>query len=205
LGQHNVSNILVALALARDALGLPLAEAAAGLSAMTPLPGRLERLSTPGSLDVYVDAAHTPESVSAALATLAALAHGRRRAVVVGCGGGSDRGKRPHMARLAAASADHCILTSDNPRHEDPAAITAQMLAGVRAHDRARVRVLLDRRAAIEAALAWAWPDGIVALLGKGAETVQEVGGRREPHDDRQAALEWLRRREAGGGSGPGP
>ncbi len=157
--------------------------------------GRLEYLDSNSGIDVYVDYAHTPESVTAVLEALAPLAGRRRRVVVLGCSQNSDKGKRPLMARAAVAGSEHCILTSDNPGSEHPAAIISDMMKGVTTGSTSgRVRVILDRCSAIEAAIQAARPDGVVVLLGKGTETVQLIQGQRIPHSDRQVAQAALRR-----------
>lgn len=189
LGEHNVYNILAAFAAARDILGS--AEAAArGLSQARPVPGRLERVPGDHGVTVFVDAAHTPESVAAALEALAKTHAGRRLVAVVGCSGGSDRGKRPLMARAALGASDLCVATSDNPRWDDPVLILAEMVAGIESD--ARLHVVGDRRAAIARAIELAQPAGVVAILGRGGERLQEVRGGLVPLDDADVARQAL-------------
>ncbi len=157
-----------------------LVERAANLSGV---PGRMEFFRAAGRPTVIVDYAHTPDAVANALAALRAHCHGRL-ICVVGCGGNRDAGKRPLMARAAAAAADLVWLTSDNPRWEDPAAIVEQMRAGL--DDTSRVREQLDRGAAIAGAIGEAGADDLVIVAGKGHETWQEVCGSRKPFSDRE-------------------
>jgi UDP-N-acetylmuramoyl-L-alanyl-D-glutamate--2,6-diaminopimelate ligase len=188
LGEHNLSNALAAITLTAGILG----SVPAAIDAMVgakPVPGRLERMETTLDVQVYVDYAHTPESVEAVLDTIAAIAGNRRRVAVVGCSGNSDRQKRPRIARAAAAGSDICILTSDNPNHEHPASIIRDMIAGLRpSEQRAELHTIIDRRAAITKAIELALPNGVVVLLGKGTERFQLIEGRRVPHSDRAVA-----------------
>lgn len=190
LGRHNVANALAAVALAARVLG----SVPAAIEAMRdapPIAGRLERVPSRLGVEVYVDYAHTPESVAAVLETIAAIAPDRRRVAVVGCSGNSDRRKRPLIARAAAAASDICILTSDNPNHEHPAAIIRDMVFGLRG--RAEVRTIIDRPTAIAQAIELAMPDGVVVLLGKGTERFQLIEGKRIPHSDSGIAARILR------------
>lgn len=169
-------------ALLATAVGVPLTTALERLAAAPPVPGRLERvLERPIA---YVDYAHTPGSVALVLDALRVAHPGRRLACVVGCGGDRDRSKRGAMAR-AAAAADAAVLTSDNPRSEDPEAIIGEMVAGLTRDERAAVTVVVDREAAIRRACELAGADGVVAVCGKGHEAVQVIGERRIPFDDR--------------------
>ncbi len=174
-------------------LGVPLDTFAEALRTATGAPGRMERVSGPlGTTGpvALVDYAHTPDALAAALSAARAACRGRLW-VVMGCGGDRDAGKRPLMGR-AALAADVVIVTSDNPRSEDPARIAAQVVADLPA---GRARVELDRRTAIFAALAEAAPDDVVLIAGKGHETTQEIGGVRTPFDDRQVARAALEAR----------
>jgi len=195
-GRHNVSNLLLAAGVLR-ALGWPLARTAAALSAAAAVDGRLQEVAPvdiagQGALPaVVVDYAHTPDALERALAALRPLAQSRggRLAGVFGCGGGRDAGKRPEMGRIAAQGADCVIVTSDNPRGEDPRAIAGEVLAGVPPELAGRVQCMEDRARAIMAAIWAAGPRDVVLLAGKGHETYQETGGTRESFDDR----EWAR------------
>jgi UDP-N-acetylmuramoyl-L-alanyl-D-glutamate--2,6-diaminopimelate ligase len=186
-GEFNVRNALTALAMA-DLVGVDLSRAASGLADAV-VPGRMQRVELgDGAATVFVDFAHTPQAVSAVLAGLA----GHRRIVVLGCGGDRDPEKRAPMGAAAAAAADLVVVTDDNPRSEDPAAIRAQVLAGARveAERSGRAVTVLDggpRRDAIAAALSASGPDDIVAVLGKGHERGQEVAGRVLPFADEDA------------------
>jgi UDP-N-acetylmuramoyl-L-alanyl-D-glutamate--2,6-diaminopimelate ligase len=138
---------------------------------------------------VLVDYAHTPDSVRNVLQTARAITSGRLIAVL-GCGGDRDRGKRPHMGREAEAVADRVVITSDNPRSEDPEAIIRDILSGISSLD--RVIVEPDRREAIRAALSEARPGDVVLILGKGHESGQEFADRKIPFDDRLVAQDLL-------------
>jgi len=189
-GPFNVTNALAAAATARAA-GFPLAAIADGLSAPVVVPGRFERVDAGQDFAVLVDYAHTPDALERVLDAARAVAGPRGRiAVVFGCGGDRDRAKRPLMGAAAARGADIAVVTSDNPRSEDPAAIANDVLAGV-APDRQPV-VELDRRAAIRVALAQARAGDVVVIAGKGHETGQTTGGVTIAFDDREVAREEL-------------
>jgi UDP-N-acetylmuramoyl-L-alanyl-D-glutamate--2,6-diaminopimelate ligase len=192
LGEHNVGNILAAAGAAR-ALGLPWEAVRAGVAACRIVPGRFERVDGRGAGPlVLVDFAHTPEAVENALRVARGLCRGRV-AVVLGCGGDRDRGKRPLMGAAAARLADRAYLTSDNPRSERPEEILAQILAGARASGgAAELQVIEDRRAAIRAAIRDSGPGDLVLIAGKGHETTQTVGERALPFSDREEARRAL-------------
>ncbi|MBK9376458.1 MAG: UDP-N-acetylmuramoyl-L-alanyl-D-glutamate--2,6-diaminopimelate ligase [Holophagales bacterium] len=192
LGAPNAENLLAA-ASAALALGLPAAQIGARLGAVSVVPGRLERVPNGVGLLVLVDYAHKPAALEGVLRTTRALATARGGAlhVVFGCGGDRDRGKRPEMGRIAAELADRVVVTSDNPRSEEPSAIADEVAAGARAAGREPV-VVLDRREAIVRALETARPGDVVVLAGKGHETYQVTAGRKEPFDDRLVAREAL-------------
>ncbi len=185
-GAFNLSNSVAALA-ALGTAGVPLAAAVAGVASLVSVPGRMEPVDTGQPFLALVDYAHTPAALAALLATVRTLVRGRI-IVVAGCGGDRDRDKRPAMGAAAAAGADLAVLTSDNPRSEDPTAILAAMTAGVAAVPagrRAEVLVETDRRAAIALAVGRARPGDALVVAGKGHEQGQEVAGRRVPFDDR--------------------
>jgi UDP-N-acetylmuramoyl-L-alanyl-D-glutamate--2,6-diaminopimelate ligase len=191
LGAFNVSNLLAVLG-ALIAAGVPLEAAIAAVSALEPVPGRLERIGGGAQPLVVVDYAHTPDALEKALVALRpVVAAGSRLSCVFGCGGDRDPGKRPLMGAVAARLADHVIVTSDNPRGEDPHAIIGQVLAGIRGPAEA----IEDRQVAIFSAVHQARPGDVVLLAGKGHETYQEIAGVRHPFSDRdvaEAALaEW--------------
>ncbi len=201
-GAFNLANAAVAVVAAVRA-GVPPEVAAAGVASAPGAPGRLERVTAPAGPAVFVDYAPTPEAVRTVLGTLrAALPAGGRIGIVLGCGGDRDRDKRALMG-AAAATADLAVLTSDNPRSEDPAAILEVMTAGARAALAegavAQLRVELDRRRAIALALEQAGDDDIVLIAGKGHETVQEFADRTVTFDDRAVAAELLEKRAVGG------
>ena len=192
LGAFNVSNALAAAATALAA-GLPLDAVVAGLEAPLVIPGRLERVVTPAGqpFTVLVDYAHTPDALERVLDAARRLASGGRVMVVFGSGGDRDRQKRPAMGRAAATGADAVVLTSDNPRSEDPEQIAHAVLDGLRGGP-ASVAVELDRRAAIRDALHAARAGDVVVIAGKGHETGQTIGERTVPFDDRVVAREEL-------------
>lgn len=179
-GLFNVANGLIALGCAVS-LEWELEEAVEALATAPPVPGRFEVLEAPGTGGVVVDYAHTPEGIAAAIAAARRLTDGRI-VVVFGAGGDRDREKRPLMGR-AAAQADHVIVTSDNPRSEDPEAIIAEVVAGC--DSRVGVEREVDRARAIGRGLEVAGPSDLVLVLGKGHERGQEVAGRILPFDDR--------------------
>lgn len=186
VGEYNISNLLCVLATAR-ALGHELDDAVAACARITPVPGRMQNVwpEAPASLPlVLVDYAHTPDALHMALGALQPLAlqRGGELRCVVGCGGGRDATKRPLMAAAAEREARHLILTSDNPRDEEPTAILAQMQRGLR--DAGRAQVEVDRAKAIRRCVREAAPGDVILLAGKGHETHQEVAGQRLPFSD---------------------
>ena len=200
VGEHNVHNLLAVLGALR-ALGVSLAQAAAVVRHLGPVPGRLQPVpSAPGAAPqplVLVDYAHTPDALEKALRALQALtiARGGRLWCVFGCGGNRDAGKRALMGAVAQRLADIVLLTSDNPRDEDPADILRQIGAGLT--DQADVLVIEDRRLAIAHAVAQAAPADVVLLAGKGHEDYQEVAGQRRPFSDLAEAAKALAQRAA--------
>lgn len=191
-GDFNVSNALAALAAAGEA-GLDVAAIARGIGAGGGVPGRLERIDEGQEFTVVVDYAHKPDAVDAALRTLRPLVAqpDGRLVVVLGAGGDRDHGKRPIMGEIAARLADVLVVTDDNPRTEDPAAIRAAILAGT-TRGGAEVLEIGDRRQAIAEAVGRARPGDIVLVAGKGHETGQEVAGTVHPFDDRDVVREAL-------------
>lgn len=211
LGLYNVSNCLAAAGLCL-AVGFDLETVAAGLSALKAIPGRLEKVES-GDFSVIIDYAHTDDALKNVLATLKPLCKGSLR-VVFGCGGDRDKTKRPRMARVCEQLADFVIVTSDNPRTEDPNAVIADIVAGFekappvqstdtrntqyailpRAKSRGRNTKIVepDRRKAIELAIKSAQPDDIVLIAGKGHETYQIVGTQKSHFSDKEVAEECL-------------
>jgi len=181
-GRYNVLNMLGAAGLAL-AGGVSPAILARTLCAARPRWGRLERIDTARPCRVFVDYAHTDDALDNVLATLREVTRGRL-IVVFGCGGDRDRGKRPKMGRVCAARADHLIITSDNPRSEDPGAILRDIVAGV--PPGTDYETCVDRREAIARALALAGADDVVLVAGKGHEAVQIFADRTVPFDDRE-------------------
>lgn len=192
-GAYNVANCLVSLAIL-DAVGVSAEQAADGLL-NTRVPGRLEEIDRGQDFLALVDYAHKPGALRAVLTTL--RQPGRRLAVVFGAGGDRDPGKRAPMGAAAAELADLVVVTDDNPRSEDPAAIRREILTGAAGHagSEAEVVEIGDRREAIRHAVAWAGPDDVVLIAGKGHETGQRTGDLVRPFDDRvelAAALDDL-------------
>jgi UDP-N-acetylmuramoyl-L-alanyl-D-glutamate--2,6-diaminopimelate ligase len=190
-GHFNVANALGAFAVAR-ALGVEAGTAAAGLARAARVPGRFEPIDEGQGFTVLVDYAHTPDSLENVLRAARRLTAGRLIAVF-GAGGDRDRDKRPKMGRAGAELSDLAVITSDNPRSEDPAAIVAEVVAGTDGGEEVEVEV--DRRAAIALALGRAEPGDTVLIAGKGHEQGQEFErGRKIPFDDREVAREELRK-----------
>ncbi|OQQ23820.1 UDP-N-acetylmuramoyl-L-alanyl-D-glutamate--2,6-diaminopimelate ligase [Prescottella equi] len=185
-GHYNVANAALAAAICCSA-GADVDAALAGI-ANVDVPGRVERVERGQDFLAVVDYAHKPAALEAVIATLRGQTKGRI-AVVVGAGGDRDRGKRPLMGEAGARGADLLVVTDDNPRTEDPAAIRAQMLAGAVAvpdAERGEVREIGDRAEAIAAAVRWARTGDVVLVAGKGHESGQEVHGVKHPFDDRE-------------------
>jgi UDP-N-acetylmuramyl-tripeptide synthetase len=210
VGRHNVENILCAVG-AATALGLPPEAIQGGIAGLACVPGRLERVATRSGRCVYVDYSHTPDALENALTALRELSSGRI-ICIFGCGGDRDRGKRPIMGAIAARLSELAIVTSDNPRTEDPQAIIAEILPGVR--EQGLIRVDADqlgsvsagkafaaepnRRRAIEAGIRAARPGDTVLIAGKGHETYQVIGRRTIHFDDREEAARVLNQLEEG-------
>lgn len=210
VGDFNVANLLAVIGGLR-AIGISLDEAASVVPRLTPVPGRLQRVTLPRAYGtasapaaegeelpaVVVDYAHTPDALEKALIALRPLARARggRLLCVFGCGGNRDAGKRPLMGAIAERLADTVVLTSDNPRFEPPATILAQIAEGLDAP--AGAMVIEDRRTAIAQAIADAAARDLVLIAGKGHEDYQEAGGVRQPFSDvaeaEQALLRWSR------------
>ena len=188
-GSFNVENALAARAAAR-ALGVAEETITRGLEAVDHVPGRFEPIDEGQPFTVLVDYAHTPGALEVALEAARELTHGRL-ICVFGAGGDRDRSKRPLMGQVVTELADVGLVTSDNPRSEDAAAIAEEVVDGL------DLDVELDRRRAIERAIEWAQPGDVVVIAGKGHEQGQEIAGRKLPFDDREVARETLRRLRA--------
>lgn len=198
VGRHNIYNLLAALGAALG-VGVPLDTAITGLAQMHGVPGRLERVTerpvgTTGTdlpFDLFVDYAHTDDALVNVMQTLRPLTRGRL-IVLFGCGGDRDRTKRPKMGEAAARLGDRVIVTSDNPRSEDPEAIAREVEAGARRVTGRSVEVVLDRREAIARAVSLAGPGDVLLLAGKGHETYQILRDRTVDFDDRAVARSLL-------------
>jgi UDP-N-acetylmuramoyl-L-alanyl-D-glutamate--2,6-diaminopimelate ligase len=187
IGRFNVANSLAALA-AANAMGIGVREAVLSLGKSPQVPGRLEMVPAKRQFQIFVDYAHTPDALLNVLKTLREL-EPRRLIVVFGCGGDRDREKRPLMAQVVDLNADYAIITSDNPRKEDPAAIISHVERGFRS---SHYEKIIDRAEAIARAIALAQPRDIVLIAGKGHETYQEFADHTVPFDDIQVARRAL-------------
>ncbi len=196
VGEYNIANLMCVLGALR-ALGVPLPDAVAVCADLPAVPGRMEHIGGPGLPLAVVDYAHTPDAIDKVLHALRPLAaqRGGRLWCVLGCGGNRDATKRPLMAAAAEVGADRLVLTSDNPRHEEPQAIIDAMRTGLRQGQAATVEV--DRAQAIAHALAEAQAADVVLIAGKGHEDYQEVRGQRTPFSDQAIARQALERRAA--------
>ena len=182
LGRYNVANVLCATALACKA-GVPFEKIVGVIESAQPHWGRLERVATPLPATIFVDYAHTDDALDKVLTTLREITRGHLIAVF-GCGGNRDRTKRPVMGRVAAEKADHVVVTSDNPRNENPQAIIDEIAAGIPAGR--SYETIPDRRDAILAALRQSRAGDVILIAGKGHETTQEFDNRSIPFDDRE-------------------
>ncbi len=203
-GKYNLENILCAVG-AATALNLPLQAIQTGISEFTAVPGRLEAVPNNRGKFVFVDYAHTPDALENVLTNLRAIARGRI-ICIFGCGGDRDKTKRPLMGKIAATHADLVVVTSDNPRSEDPKEIIADILKGIQPlgiHFYGRemltdsfggkgVLVEVDRRAAIRLGIQLAAPGDTVVIAGKGHEKYQLIGSQKLPFDDRAEAMQML-------------
>ncbi|MCZ2497896.1 UDP-N-acetylmuramoyl-L-alanyl-D-glutamate--2,6-diaminopimelate ligase [Xylophilus sp. Kf1] len=196
VGHYNIANLLAVIGGLRAA-GLRLAQAVAACGDLAPVPGRMENIARAGQPLVAVDYAHTPDALDKALAALRPLAadRGGRLVCVFGCGGDRDPVKRPVMAAVAGQGADIVWITSDNPRSEDPAAIVAQVAAGLPAGFSHRIEI--DRARAIAGAVSQADVRDVILVAGKGHETYQETAGSRTPFSDREQVEAALDQRAA--------
>jgi len=188
VGRHNAFNVLAAVAVA-VAEGVSEAAIRSGIKACGSVPGRLERVKNERGLHVFVDYAHTDDALKNVLESLRRIPHNGNIITVFGCGGDRDRGKRPRMGRAVSRLSDYTIVTSDNPRTEDPQAIIQAILKGVVGGS---WEVVPDRRRAIGRALSKARPGDVVLIAGKGHEAYQIVGSNVIPFDDRAVAAAFL-------------
>lgn len=190
LGEYNILNALQALSLSWS-LGVHDKAGLEGLIMMKQVPGRLERYLIPGSGTCVIDFAHSPDSLEKVLKTLRSVCNGRL-AVVFGAGGDRDKTKRPLMGEIAARLADSVIITSDNPRSEDPDVIVSEIETGARKHSQEYKRIV-DRKSAIFEGLEMSGPDDILLIAGKGPEPYQILKDGPIPFLDRDVMLEWCR------------
>lgn len=191
VGMHNVSNILAAVAAAIE-LEIPAKYIIKGIASMKRVPGRLEAVEHGQSFKIFVDFAHTEDALVNVLRLLKDVAKGRIF-TVFGCGGDRDKTKRPLMGRAACEYSDHVIVTSDNPRFEEPEHIISQIESGIKRLF-SNYELITDREKAIEKALVSARKDDIILIAGKGHEGFQIIKDRRIPFDDREKALSILER-----------
>jgi UDP-N-acetylmuramoyl-L-alanyl-D-glutamate--2,6-diaminopimelate ligase len=190
IGRFNVYNLLAALG-AANACGISPRESVAALAKSPQVPGRMENVGNAGGATVFVDYAHTPDALENACRTLKEL-NPRRLITVFGCGGDRDRGKRPLMAAAAARHSDACVITSDNPRSEDPMTIIREIESGMRGQGHLSMP---DRAEAISYAVKNALSGDIILIAGKGHETTQQFAGHTIDFDDRKHASKALRER----------
>jgi UDP-N-acetylmuramoyl-L-alanyl-D-glutamate--2,6-diaminopimelate ligase len=189
-GKHNIYNALAAFAAAGQ-LGVPLKKSAHGLEKLKSVPGRLESIDCGQNFTVVVDYAHTEDALKNVLEALKPLAKGRIL-TLFGCGGDRDRSKRPLMGSLAVRMSDHVILTSDNPRSEDPKEIILDIEVGIHRAEKNNYEIVVDREEAIGRILQMAKKDDIVLLAGKGHETYQIFKDKTIHFDDREVARRFL-------------
>jgi UDP-N-acetylmuramoyl-L-alanyl-D-glutamate--2,6-diaminopimelate ligase len=187
-GRHNVHNALAALAVG-GLCGIDLKRMVQSLETLETVPGRMEPVPNRRGRKIFVDYAHTDDALENVLTTLREICR-ERLIVVFGCGGNRDRGKREKMGRAACELADYSIVTSDNPRREDPGAIAGDIIKGF--DDTGRFEVVLDRREAIETGIAMMNRKDMLLIAGKGHETYQEIDGTIVPFDDREVVREIL-------------
>lgn len=190
IGRHNIYNALAAYSVTRS-MGVEAKDISEALSTMLPTPGRLEPIRVGQPFNLYVDYAHTDDALRQVLGALNEITVGRLL-VVFGCGGNRDKGKRKMMGEIAAAHADEIIITTDNPRNENPAVIAEEVAEGCQQVRQGGFEVELDRARAIDEIIRRAREGDTVLLAGKGHETYQETGEIVQPFDDREKATETL-------------
>jgi UDP-N-acetylmuramoyl-L-alanyl-D-glutamate--2,6-diaminopimelate ligase len=199
VGEFNVANLILAAACC-VAVGVDYEVVSDALPHVSGVPGRFQVVSGDDPITVIVDYAHTPEGVATAVETGRSLSHGRVIALI-GAGGDRDRAKRPAMGQ-AVSSADLAVITSDNPRSEDPGEIAEAVLSGLPSGSNHVLEI--DRRRAIDIAIDSADDGDVVLILGRGHEPVQDTGSEKIPFDDREVAAASLARRRSAAGSGDG-
>lgn len=192
IGAHNAYNLL-AIYSAAVCLGADRTDTLVALSALESAPGRLENLRGPKDLSVVVDYAHTPDALENVLTTLRSIAPERQLICVFGCGGDRDKTKRPEMAQIAERLADRLVITSDNPRTEDPDAIIEDIKAGLSPKGMAKSLVITNRREAIRTAILTAPESATILLAGKGHETYQIIGHEKTHFDEKEIVEETFK------------
>jgi UDP-N-acetylmuramoyl-L-alanyl-D-glutamate--2,6-diaminopimelate ligase len=193
MGGFNAYNILAVYATAVE-LGWNKLEVLTQISTLEAPEGRFQYITTPGKITAVIDYAHTPDALKNVLGTINEFRTGNERVItLVGCGGDRDAAKRPEMARIAADMSDQVLLTSDNPRSEDPEAIIAEMKAGLDPNQIRKTLAVTDRREAIRVACSIAKEGDIILIAGKGHEKYQEIQGVKYPFDDFQIVGETLK------------
>jgi UDP-N-acetylmuramoyl-L-alanyl-D-glutamate--2,6-diaminopimelate ligase len=192
IGTFNAYNLTAIYATA-ILLGQDTNEILTALSNLYPAEGRFESIKDKKNVVAIVDYAHTPDAVKKVLSTIASIKNNNEKIItVIGAGGDRDKTKRPEMANISAQISDRVILTSDNPRSEDPAIIVDEMEKGISAADKLKVLTILDRKEAIKTAYALAQPNDIILIAGKGHEKYQEIKGIKYPFDDKQIIKELM-------------
>jgi UDP-N-acetylmuramoyl-L-alanyl-D-glutamate--2,6-diaminopimelate ligase len=193
VGSFNAYNLTAAYATA-VLLGEEKMNVLSALSLLAPVEGRFDFIVSPNKITAIVDYAHTPDALQNVLATIQDVSSGHGRVItIIGCGGDRDVAKRPVMAKIACELSDRVILTSDNPRSEDPAEIISEMESGIPAGDRIKAISIVDRREAIRTAVSFAQPGDVILVAGKGHEKYQEVKGVRTPFDDKKVLLDLFK------------
>jgi UDP-N-acetylmuramoyl-L-alanyl-D-glutamate--2,6-diaminopimelate ligase len=192
IGGFNAYNILAVYAAAME-LGLDKLEVLTAISGLQAPDGRFQYIKTPNGVTAVVDYAHTPDALKNVLKTIAEIRTGNEQVIsIVGCGGDRDKTKRPEMARIAAEWSNRVVLTSDNPRSEDPETIIQEMKEGLDSVMMKKTLALTDRREAIKLACTLANTGDIILIAGKGHERYQEIAGVKHPFDDFQLVSETL-------------
>ena len=192
IGEHNAYNLL-AIYSAAVCLGAKPEETLLAISTLEPAPGRLENLSGPKGLSVIIDYAHTPDAMENVLRTLRAIAPKRQLICLFGCGGDRDRTKRPEMAKIAENLSDRIVITSDNPRTENPGAIIDEIRTGLTTRGLSKSIVIEDRREAIRTAILTAPENATILLAGKGHETYQIIGREKRHFDEKEIVTETFK------------
>ena len=191
IGRFNAANLLAVFG-AAVLLGKKEEEALVALSTLHPVAGRLDTVRSPKGFTIIIDYAHTPDALANVLNAIHGVLEGKGRVItVVGAGGNRDKGKRPLMAKEAARQSDRLVITSDNPRYEEPQDIIDDMMAGLDADDRMKTLCIADRREAIRAACMMAQRGDVVLVAGKGHETYQEIKGVKHHFDDKEEAISF--------------